>query len=1006
MEFEPNTATNLPQDKVNSENSSGREKLPPDLSATGADSAIAAVLARRDRLQSRVEKQIQHVRSVMEAGSADMVKYEVANMDKLFFDLSDINQRHEDLLPPESKAEALAWIRSVEDAHFETKALVCDWLKSHEEEDARSRRSRSSRSSRSSASSYRSWRSHRSSKSNASAHSVENLASLAGYKAQKQSLAQSFGARVDAEIATLREKRHREYEAKMMDLQHRIKISEAKQAVYDSQLLQDQAPVKLEHGKGYREDDTRSQLPGRMNPLASNFVPVPPNFIPTPSKNRLEDWLEFGHKNSESSRGTPKDAEKDQADVLVNTVESMLRIQNLPAVQLDVFGGNPMDYAYFRAAFTETIKGVPVDERSKLTRLVQYTSGEAKELIKGFVHDGTNGYMKAMALLDKEYGDPRVICSAYMKELRLWPQIKPNDHVSAKAFYRFLLKCKAIKEQGWLASFESPDTLRLVVSKFTPRIQEAWNAKAVRIMTKGNSEAQFEDLVSFVNFQCKLMTNPDYSKEAFNEGKERKPTSVKTFVAGISKSSAKAVSCLECGEDHKFDECAILAERSIDERLNFVKEHHLCFSCLKPTSKTHYSKICKEPVSCMQCGNAHPSLLHDDDPTVCNATVRKTKAKSVSLCVVPVLLHHVSEPERKIPVYAMLDDCSQGTFISESVLRLLPGKIDRKANLTVQTLNGVEHSTVRAVDGLVVRRKANSNLEGGDIVRLPTAYSQDGLPFGAEEIPCPDQIAGWNHLKELKSELPEFDPDIPMGLLIGANCPRALEPLQAINSVDGGPYAYLSRLGWCVVGPMAESKSKGRVKCNLIKSATQPEELSTMSWKETTIEDHLKEMYLREFSENLSDAKGLSVDDRHFLEIMKSEIRFHDGHYTLPLPFKEAEVNLPSNREHAVQRCRSVRRKMDKNKDYSQAYTAFMEGLIEKGHAVEVSGTEPIEPAWYMPHHGVLHPLKGKLRVVFDCAATFQSRSLNKELLTGPDLTNSLLGVLLRFTGCLQDFHN
>ncbi len=52
---------------------------------------------------------------------------------------------------------------------------------------------------------------------------------------------------------------------------------------------------------------------------------------------------------------------------------------------------------------------------------------------------------------------------------------------------------------------------------------------------------------------------------------------------------------------------------------------------------------------------------------------------------------------------------------------------------------------------------------------------------------------------------------------------------------------------------------------------------------------------------------------------------------------------------------------------------------------------------WYIPHHGVVHPKKATLRVVFDCGATFRDTSLNKQLLQGPNLTNSLFGVLLRF---------
>ena len=73
---------------------------------------------------------------------------------------------------------------------------------------------------------------------------------------------------------------------------------------------------------------------------------------------------------------------------------------------------------------------------------------------------------------------------------------------------------------------------------------------------------------------------------------------------------------------------------------------------------------------------------------------------------------------------------------------------------------------------------------------------------------------------------------------------------------------------------------------------------------------------------------------------------------------------------------------------------AFMEDIIRKGCA-EPCKTDPAPGhVWYIPHHGVFHPKKKKIRVVFDCAGTYQGQNLNSRLLQGPDLTNTLLGVL------------
>ena len=128
--------------------------------------------------------------------------------------------------------------------------------------------------------------------------------------------------------------------------------------------------------------------------------------------------------------------------------------------------------------------------------------------------------------------------------------------------------------------------------------------------------------------------------------------------------------------------------------------------------------------------------------------------------------------------------------------------------------------------------------------------------------------------------------------------------------------------------------------------------------------------------------------------------RNESGSWEAPLPVREKFNKLPDNREDAVKRLRSTRRTLDKKPLMKQHYFDFMQKLLEKGHAEPAPKAElsPSSPCWYLPHFGVYHPQKpDKIRVVFDSAAETKGTSLNKALLSGPDLTNNLLGILLRF---------
>ena len=68
--------------------------------------------------------------------------------------------------------------------------------------------------------------------------------------------------------------------------------------------------------------------------------------------------------------------------------------------------------------------------------------------------------------------------------------------------------------------------------------------------------------------------------------------------------------------------------------------------------------------------------------------------------------------------------------------------------------------------------------------------------------------------EKISSFLREND-NISLDLLIGANCVKALQPLNVIPSQQDGLYAYKTILGWCVVRPMVDKKPDA-VSCNQI----------------------------------------------------------------------------------------------------------------------------------------------------------------------------------------------
>ncbi|TNN20164.1 Gag-Pol polyprotein [Schistosoma japonicum] len=143
------------------------------------------------------------------------------------------------------------------------------------------------------------------------------------------------------------------------------------------------------------------------------------------------------------------------------------------------------------------------------------------------------------------------------------------------------------------------------------------------------------------------------------------------------------------------------------------------------------------------------------------------------------------------------------------------------------------------------------------------------------------------------------------------------------------------------------------------------------------------------------------MDDFNATKIVEEGTYFADGHFFVPIPWRNNVDTRKDNYEMAKCRLHSLRLKMLGDYCFHGKYTKSIENNFTKGYAKKVPETQREVrnlPRWYLPHHAVINPRKPeKLRVVFDCAAKSAGVSLNDMIYQGPDTTAELVCILLRF---------
>ena len=270
---------------------------------------------------------------------------------------------------------------------------------------------------------------------------------------------------------------------------------------------------------------------------------------------------------------------------------TLINQQSAPDVDIDVFNGNPIEYKYFISIFKEVVESRISDPMGRLTRLLKYTSGEAKDLIKHCINEEKElGYQQAMKLLEKQYGNPFKILAAYRQEIKKMAPVKPNDPAAFRKLYNFLLKCNSLNVDDNQNPLDTPDVICKILAKLPSYLQVGWGRNVLRMRKIQQKEPRLIDMLALVEEEMMICNDPLYSKEAMDLQKEKperrfgKEKRISNFLIGASEEEKR----------NWRSSCQIV--RKIQMMLRMLEkdqsECRLCYCCLKPISTNHNAATC------------------------------------------------------------------------------------------------------------------------------------------------------------------------------------------------------------------------------------------------------------------------------------------------------------------------------------------------------------------------------------------------------------------------------
>ncbi|XP_022345684.2 uncharacterized protein LOC111113788 [Crassostrea virginica] len=687
--------------------------------------------------------------------------------------------------------------------------------------------------------------------------------------------------------------------------------------------------------------------------------------------------------------------------------------------RLNQYDDNPMLYVAWKLNFKGIMKELATTASEELDLLCRWlgpaSARQANSIRACNADNPALAVKKIWERLEQRFGSPEIVEQILKDRITSFPKITASESKRLFDLADLVSEIASVKEQPQYSVlfgyFDSSTGINPIVSKLPWNLQEKWVAEASRFKRQqGNNYPPFSMFVKFIQETAQTRNDPsfqfDRTEKNSNSTPSKRTSAVvvkKTVTTDSMTNQSESTLCPLHGTKHSLNECSAFRKRSLVERKKFILTNGICFKCCGP--RKHRAANCKENVKCDICkGSSHPSALHVDmDPHVgepsAAGTVRSActqiDGNPCGTCrscakIVPVRVYQVNNPQRFRIVYALVDDQSSHSLATSQFFDyFLPGSFEYQYILS--SCGGKIAMSGRRGHGFVIE-----SLDRTHKLELSNVIECNEIPNNRDEIPFPAVAQKYPHLQEIASLIPTLMDDVEIELLIGRDVVTAHHILDQRLGEGDVPIGQRLPLGWVIVGQVCTTDLHYADVVNVNKTFILPNGRPSV-FKPCDSMFHIAD---NPFIKTENDEKlAFSIEDKSFLRVMETGFKKEeDGHWSAPLPFRPNRPTLPNNKSQAMKRARSFDCSLQRDPLKRQHVLEFMDKIFTSGHAEKAPVIPPDQECWYLPMFGVYHPKKpNSIRVVFDSSACHCGLSLNNVLLKGPDLSNSLQGILLRF---------